>query len=219
MVEIDVAKAMAAGELVSPQTYESITLFAVRITGTGKSYRHKLDEHVWRDPILYLNPEFLERCNGLPVIMEHPPGSVLDSKEFNKRMVGTILYPYIKGEEVWGIARIMDDAAIKMLSDAQLSTSPAVTFDYRSENIEGTTKNGEKILIEGKPSLVDHLAICMEGVWDKSGPPVGIDRTGAEMAVADSVAIDFSGISELTSQIKMLDVRISNHLSRRHAHN
>ena len=208
MVDIDVARAMAAGQLVSPQRYETITLFAIRITGTGKSYRSKIDEHVWRDPELYLNAEFLSRCNGLPVIIEHPEDSVLDSKEFNRRMVGTIIFPYLKGDEVWGIARILDDKTIKLMFSEQISTSPAVTFDFRSENIEGTTPDGKKILIEGKPSLIDHLALCFEGVWDKGGPPEGVDRVGASLAMADSV--EPSELSSFTNSLTLLGVRMSN---------
>src|SRR5581483_6826534 len=29
-------------------------------------------------------------------------------------------------------------------------------------------------LIEGKPSLLDHVCVCEQGVWDKGGPPTGV---------------------------------------------
>lgn len=39
------------------------------------------------------------------------------------------------------------------------------------------------LMIEGKPFLLDHLAVCAQGVWDKQGPPSGVDATlGADMA-------------------------------------
>ena len=215
MVEIDVARAMAEGELTSPQVYQTVTFFAIRITGTGKSYRPSLKEHVWRDPELYLNEKFLSRCNGLPVIIEHPEGSALDSTEFNRRMVGTIVLPYIKGDEVWGIARIMDDKTIKLMQDEQISTSPGVTFDYRSENFSAETANGETILVEDDPSLMDHLALCWNGVWDKGGPPEGVDRSGVPLVVADS--IDFEALSLFTSSLTFLDVRMSSLSSRSRA--
>ena len=79
MDELDVARAMVAGQLISPQFFENMYLWDMRITGTGFAYRHSMDEFVWRDPSLYLNQGFLDRCNGLIVIVEHPERATLDS--------------------------------------------------------------------------------------------------------------------------------------------
>jgi hypothetical protein len=35
-------------------------------------------------------------------------------------------------------------------------------------------------LIEGKPILLDHIAICEVGVWDKGGPPTGVSTTNVQ---------------------------------------
>src|SRR4051812_24238992 len=103
MDELDVAKAIAAGELVSPQRYGNGWLFDLRITGTGRAYRQALNEHVWRDPTLYMNEHFRERCYGLPVIIEHPDKMMLDTREYRSRNIGAIVYPYLRpeAEEVW----------------------------------------------------------------------------------------------------------------------
>lgn len=175
MDELGVAKAIRDGELTSPQRYENVTLFAIRITGTGTAFRTKLNEHVYRAPELYLNQEFLERCNGLPVVWEHPETGKLNSKEFADRIVGTVLLPYIKGEEVWAIAKIYDDAAAKAMESKQLSTSPAVVFKSTDGNVLAKLKDGSSLLVEGKPSLLDHIAICEEGVWDKGRAPAGVE--------------------------------------------
>jgi len=183
MDELGVARAIADGRLASPQRYENVTLFALRITGTGAAYRTKWKEYVWRDPSLYMNDEFLARCNGLPVIMMHPEKKpTIDSDEFADRIVGMILLPYLKPEanEVWGIAKIYDDAAIKMMTDGQMSTSPAVVFRDPDVNVKVELESGEKLLIEGKPSLLDHLAICEHGVWDKGGEPTGVLNSGKD---------------------------------------
>ncbi len=177
MDELGVAQAVRDGELTSPQRFENIALVAMRITGTGVAYRQGLDEYVWRDPDLYLNDRFLARCNGLPVIIEHPKGNVLDSKEFAARVVGTIMLPYVKGNDVWGVAKIYDDSTIRMIEDHRLSTSPAVVFRSTSANTTERMEDGSTLLIEGKPSLLDHLAICEEGVWDKGGQPTGVATT------------------------------------------
>lgn len=189
MHEYDIAKAMSVGELASPQTYENVTLFDIRITGTGTAYRKALKEFVYRKPSNYLNQEFLDRCSGLPVILEHPPNDTLDSDEFGDRIVGTVLLPYIKGDEVWGIAKIYDTTTIKMMREDKLSTSPSVVFRDAGKtptNEKVSTDEGDTILIEGKPSLLDHIAICKRGVWDKGGKPAGvISETTEDKKMAD----------------------------------
>lgn len=175
MDELGVAKAIRDGKLMSPQRYENLSLYAMRITGTGTAYRKALDEYVYRAPENYLSAEFLERCNGLPVIFQHPDKRMMDSEEFADRVVGTIMLAYIKGDEVWGIAKVYDDGVIEMMEKQQLSTSPSVVFRDPSVNSTMELDNGATLLIEGKPSLLDHLAICEQGVWDKGGKPAGIE--------------------------------------------
>ncbi len=178
--ELDVARLIRDGLLPSPQKFVNSMLFAVRITGTGQAYRSKLGEFVHRDESLVMNEEYLARCNGLPVVWLHPEKNLLDSKSFAESVVGTILLPYLKGSETdgeaWGIARIIDMvAADKMAAPGEVwSTSPGVTFNDRSQNIKLALDNGSAVLVEGNPNLIDHLAICELGVWDKEGPPEGV---------------------------------------------
>lgn len=207
MDELSLARAMRLGEITSPQRYENVLLIALRITGTGASYRTasgtklvddkgeplKTDkgkpvysgEYVWRDASLYLNDEFVARCNGLPVIWVHPEGGQLDSKEFGDRVVGTIMLPFIDGDEVWGIAKIYDDQAKSLLETQKLSTSPGVVF--ADLGVKLPSDDGKQILIEGKPSLIDHLAICELGVWDKGGPAAGVLN---QSPVGDTIMAD-----------------------------
>jgi hypothetical protein len=171
--ELDIAKAIASGTLKSPQLFKNMALFAIRITGTGVAYRKKLKEFVYRPTEHYLNDEFLARCNGLPVIFEHPETNVLNSEEFSDRIVGTVMLPYIQDDEVWAIARIYDQAAIEIMVKDQMSTSPAVVFKSTDDN-EIIELDGNKVLKEGKPELIDHIAICAKGVWDKAQTPTGV---------------------------------------------
>lgn len=190
MDELGVARAMAAGLLASPQRYENMWLFAIRITGTGISYRHARDEFVWRDPEVYINDEFLARCNGLPVIWEHPTKSLLNDREFHARKIGTTFLPYLradKPDEVWAIAKIYDDEAAQEMRENVLSTSPAVNFADPSENDRVELDNGKVMLIEGKPSLLDHIAICPAGVWDKGGDPTGVESVDAGIVLDSAV--------------------------------
>ena len=185
--EMDIAELIKCDILSSPQMYANIGLFAIRITGTGLAYRSSINEYVWRDSSLYLNDEFLKRCNGLMVIMDHPESAVLTPKEFKDRVVGSIMLPYIKGDEIWGIAKIYDQDAIDEICEGEISTSPSVVFDNTAGNTTLTTENGDPLLIEGVPFLLDHIAIVTKargskGVWDKGGEATGVLLTNPEVS-------------------------------------
>lgn len=234
MDELGVARAMAAGLLTSPQRYENVTLWAMRITGTGVAYRQSIDEFVWRDPAVYMNEEFLARCNGLQVIWEHPAKTAtLDSKEFADRTIGAVMLPYLVPEanEVWGIVKSYDDEANAAMAAGQLSTSPAVVFRGADTNTKLTMEDGSALLIEGKPALLDHLAVCGAGVWDKGREPSGIavvaDSQGvdsdsdAKVAFIDAQVVrpglDSVTLRRLHNSLVVLDARMSNHAARRRA--
>lgn len=171
--EIDVSRLIASGELPSPQRFGEVWLFNMRITGTGTAYRPKLDEYVYREPENYLNDEFLARCI-VPVIWDHPESNKLNSEEFAARTIGIVFFPYIKGDEVWGVCKIYDKDAAEAMIENKLSTSPSVIFSPALENSNIITLDNSNILIEGVPSIIDHLAVCENGVWDKGGEPSGI---------------------------------------------
>ena len=195
MDERDIAEAMSKGALPSPQKYANVSMYDMRVTGTGTAFRKGYkdpktgrvfkDEHVYRRPENYLSQHFLDRCLGLPVIFDHPEGKTLNSQEFSNRVLGSIVLPYIKGDEVWGIAKIYDEDAVLILDNEIMSTSPAVVFTDTSVNTTIPLDDGSQLLIEGNPGLLDHLAVCEQGVWDKGGDPSGII---SETARADSMA-------------------------------
>ncbi|WP_244121619.1 NUDIX hydrolase [Burkholderia gladioli] len=178
--ELDIARRMAAGKLLSPQRYENVWLFDLRITGTGTSYRTEHDEFVYRPPDKFLTEEFRQRCNGLPVIFVHPEGNILNSDEYRNRNIGSIFLPYLTDEEVRGIAKVFDDDGASLMATTHASTSPAVIF-RDAGSAESVEIDGKSVLIEGKPSYLDHLAVCQEGVWDKGGEPSGVNTGDPEM--------------------------------------
>lgn len=174
--ELETARAMRDGLLASPQRVGNLALFAMRVTGTGLAYRAALDEYAWRDPSLYMNADFLERCAGLPVVVDHPAKGALNSAEYGARVVGAVFLPYLDTgkQEVWAVTRIHDAQAAAAIERGEFSTSPCVCFS----SAEGVGErqqvgDGKTILLEGKPWLVDHLAIVTSdagGVWDRDGP-------------------------------------------------
>lgn len=179
--ELDVAKAIQSGELSSPQKFENVALFDLRITGTGLSKRDHPEEWVIRPEENFLTEEFVSRCNGLPVIFEHPEESILTTEEYRERAIGTIILPYIKGDEVRGIAKIFDMDAANLMMETHISTSPGVVFRDDTSSFVIDDVDGERVLVEGVPSYVDHLAICKVGVWDKGEQPNGVNRGESQM--------------------------------------
>lgn len=218
--ELDVARLIAEGALPSPQPYANMYLLALRITGTGLAFRSSIGEHVWRDKSLYLNDEFLARCNGLTVIMDHPDNATLNSKEYNDRAIGSIMLPYIKGDEVWGVARIYDDKAMREITTTEVSTSPCVVFDNTAGNTKMTANDGNPLLIEGRGFLLDHIAIVTKdrgslGVWDKGGAPTGVEvnnpeitkmadesTTTAKADANDPILSALKGVAESVGELK-----------------
>jgi len=211
MDELGVARAIADGRLTSPQKYENMWLFAIRITGTDTAFRPKNKEFVYRNPDHYLNEDFLARCNGLPVIFKHPVDApLLNKHEFANRVVGTVFLPYISGSEVWAIVKIFIDEVAELMEAGGLSTSPGVNFQDFSVNARLKLEDGAEVLIEGKPSLLDHVAICKLGVWDKGGAPAGIRSearedsamTPEEQAAADKAKKDADEKAEAEAKAK-----------------
>lgn len=176
MDELELARAMRDGAVISPQRIGNLTLFAIRITGTGMAYRASIDEYVWRDPSIYMNGDFLERCQGLPVILDHPEKAVLDTKEYGERVIGAVFLPYLVPDqnEVWAIVRVHDAAAARAIERGEFSTSPCVVLGEGSE--KQPMGDGNTVLIEGRPWLLDHIAITTQspGVWDKGQGYEGI---------------------------------------------
>ena len=186
--EYDIARMMAIGELDSPQTYKNVTLFKLRITGTAMAYRPKLNEYAYRLPENYLTDEFVARCNGLTVVMLHPKENILNSDEYISRNVGSVMLPYIQGDEVWAIAKIYYDPVIELLKNKQMSTSPAVLLE---KSIGWNLPDGSSFIVEGEPSLLDHVAICTRGVWDLGGEPSGVESSLVEIKVdSDEQRVD-----------------------------
>jgi 8-oxo-dGTP pyrophosphatase MutT (NUDIX family) len=178
MNELEMARAMRDGLVISPQRVGNLALFAMRVTGTGLAYRASINEYAWRDASLYMTEDFCERCQGLPVILDHPDGP-LNGEEYAQRVVGAVFLPYLDHErqEVWAIVRIHDEVTAQAIERGEFSTSPRV--DFRTVEETGVRKeigDGNTVLIEGAPFILDHLAITTTspGVWDKGRGLEGI---------------------------------------------
>ncbi|HAV2174452.1 TPA: NUDIX hydrolase [Enterobacter cloacae] len=171
--ETEVAALIADGTLSSPQFFINMWMFAIRVTGTGVTWRSVDQQMAFRNPDDYLTPEFLQRVAGVPLIWLHPEKNKLDSDEFAKRVIGTLTNSWVADNgEVWTIGRVYDAEAAEIMATRQLSTSPTVTYSEAQDSI--IKIDGQPLLVEGSPVLLDHVAICEQGVWDKLLAPTGV---------------------------------------------
>ena len=177
MTEWDAIQAVRTGDAPSPSRYGGMWLFKVRVTGTGISFRPQLDEWVYRPPEYYLNAEFLERIKGLPVLLMHAEKGDASGKEYRDRNIGVLVSPWVQDSAVWGIAKIYSDEDAALIIEHFPSTSPSVFIDVDEQKDYVRAPDGRRMLVEGKPGYIDHLAIVPQGVWDKFGPPAGVEIT------------------------------------------
>ena len=178
--ELDIAEAIRDGTLPSPQRVGDMFLYNMRLTGTGFAFRPARDEHVFRPVENFLTPEFVGRCAGLPITLGHPESGVLDTEEFANRAIGSVMFAFVQGDEVRCIARIYDAPAAEAMASGELSTSPSVVFTALDGNVNMPLDDGSTLLVEGTPSALSHCAIVPRGVWDKGGPPTGIQTDAFE---------------------------------------
>ena len=159
MKDLEVAREFEAGTRIEPVMSEDngYLLIPLRITGTGEKEReYKGQKYNFIRPTKQFQSEdFLKECCGLPVTLGHPKEGTVFADNFDG-VVGTVFYPFLKGDEVWGVCKIykMD---VFLLEEVQ-STSPLVASDNY------LAKNGD--IVEDFQHI-NHLALVEEGFWDK----------------------------------------------------
>jgi hypothetical protein len=175
LTDHEAAEAVRDGLLPSPTKFGEFWLFALRVTGTGAAFRDQLEEYAYRHKELWTSPAFLERAASIPIIWGHPEKSGLTSDEYRERSIGNAVLSYVEGDSVWCVAKIFDADSAKLMENGSFrSTSPGVTPPKGAEATKLEGDEGKRILNEPLPLVLDHLAICEQGVWDAGGPPVGV---------------------------------------------
>jgi len=180
--ELAIVEGIAAGVLPSPQAWQNSTYVKIRLSGTGVAYRPSIGEYVYRSPDIWLSPAMARRCLGLPIVIEHPPSSLLTSRYFGDRIVGMVVHSFVDEDEqaLWGIGRVLDDNAASMIEAGLFCTSPAVLLSP-GQSVYADVGGG-RCLVESTPSYIDHLALVYtgtgnKGVWQRQdGPGVQVDE-------------------------------------------
>src|SRR6516162_7358955 len=96
---------------------------AIRKPRNGSASRAKAGEYAFRDPALWTSPQLLSRCVGLPLLINHPEGEVLDGTELALRNCGVTIHSFIRDGEPWAIGRIIDADVGEALTHMPFDTS------------------------------------------------------------------------------------------------
>lgn len=171
LTDLEIAKKIESGEIDNIVATETCLLVPMRITGTGITKRKLkkqngeiLEYSIDRPEKEFLSDEFLDMCSGLPVCLFHNGDDPIDFTSFKDYVIGSIFYPYIKGSEVWGVAKIYDLKLIDAFDNQIESTSPLVY----SENIK--TDND---IYKERLHDINHVAFVSSGHWDNENPAIG----------------------------------------------
>lgn len=179
MNELQFAESIARGETQSGSKFGNSFYVSARISSTGTAFRPAHAEFVNRDPAIWLGLELQRRWIGAPLLAEHPPGGILDGASFRASVIGIVIFTFVRGSDLYGIARIFDTDVAKAItaSDSGFSdTSPSVTFAPDQMATIPLADGSGVLRVEGIPDLIDHLAICNLGVWSKGAPASGVDK-------------------------------------------
>jgi len=116
----------------------------------------------------YNDKDFVNSCNGLPFVLDHPTNESGEPVDFNtenyqKEAKGIILDPVSVPEEeaIYGKLRIWDNGIAEMVENDEIKE---VSQGYRSaDRKESGTYNGEHYDIVQTPQPFNHLALVNEG--------------------------------------------------------
>ncbi|HGO6122524.1 TPA: hypothetical protein ACK3RK_000973 [Burkholderia cepacia] len=192
--QTEIIEQLKAGA-ASPIPYDNSLYYLARLTGTGDVWRSKQGE-MFRPPDYYVTPEFLDRCAGVPVIMNHPTDSATINPA-DVQIVGTVIYAFPNSAdptEILCVLRIIDGYIQQDLLTKILSTSPSII-------VAGSTVS-DGVIVEGAPiAAPDHLAICELGVWDHQGSPSGIEQTIIPATDAESITAELEENAQSDGEI------------------
>ena len=170
MIEAQLKKDYALGNAKGITDVGDYFYMPVRITGSGLNFRKQGENIIVADrgKTEFFNDAFLEHCQSLPIIIEHPIDSkgekdMLHNESLPKNaIIGNTIDAWIggkDGDEVWGLARIYDKTLLDKIKSGEInSTSPGVRIFFKENDPDFKTE---------VPYNINHLAFCKQGHWDK----------------------------------------------------
>lgn len=184
MKDLEIAREFEAGTRTDPVMSNGYMLIPLRITGTGEKEReYKGRKYNFIRPLNdFQSEDFLKECCGLPITVGHPKEGMVLADNFDG-VVGTVFYPFIKEEEVWGVCKIYKPEVF-LMEEIQ-STSPLVLSDNH------LSEDGD--LVEDFQHI-NHVALVTDGFWDKKEDgqitQIGVDIMAEEKKEDEAPAVE-----------------------------
>jgi hypothetical protein len=153
--ERELINRMAAGLCDGVQEHSGAHFVPLCITPTGVRWNADAGYFEFRDPAHWLNDNMLARVIGLPVLGGADPGA-MDSDDFGRRCIGTVVAAYVDSNSLMCIARIANDYAIRIIESGAYDTRVTVHFNNDAPAIDIDT---DKLVIEPPPRYLSHISI------------------------------------------------------------
>lgn len=180
MIEAQIKNDYKLGNRKGVTELDDYFYIPVRITGSGLNFRKLGDSVIVADRSKgeFFNEAFLEHCKSLPIIVEHPTDEKGEKDMLhtdtlsNNAIVGNTIDAWIDNtndDEIWGLARIYDKSILEKIQKGEIkSTSPGIRIFYKETDPDFKTET---------PYVINHLAFCEKGHWDKDDGRVAIDTS------------------------------------------
>ena len=155
----------------TPEGFLEVPIIIAKKMVMPYSYAGKDGEETEVNELLdlpYDDPEFVNSCNGLPFVLEHPLDEKGNPVDFNPEnyadeVKGIILDPYAVSEleEIRGKLRVWDEAIIELIESGEIDE---LSQGYDAEMIEQSgIHNGEAYQMIQKPYPFNHHALTENG--------------------------------------------------------
>ena len=148
---------MISGVLQGPVEFSGICLAPLLVSPTG--CRFDGESYVYRDPSTWLSERMTERMAGVPLLGGADGDGPVSGSAVIKRMIGVCMQGYIKGTELWCVARIANDFAWRLIKAGAAETRVSVAFD----ELPSIDIDEGNLIVEPAPRYMNHLCLVPLG--------------------------------------------------------
>jgi hypothetical protein len=146
---------MAAGLCEGVQEHDSAFFAPLVLTPTGVRWNEGAGYHEYRDADIWLSPNMQSRVIGLPILARADPGP-MDSDDFGRRCIGTIVSAYAADGELRAVGRICNESMLRVIQSGEYETRLTAHFDNAAAAVDIDT---DKLVIEPPPRYLSHVSI------------------------------------------------------------
>jgi hypothetical protein len=151
----DVINALADGSLDGVREWNGAWFAAMLISPVGVRWNEAAGYFEYRDGGIWLSEHMQARCIGLPVLAGADPGP-MDSNDFGKRCIGTVVAAYVDSNSLMCVARICNDSILRIIQSGAYDTRITAHFNSDAPAIDIALC---RMIIEPAPRYLSHISI------------------------------------------------------------